>query len=158
MGVLHHEIGTHFIRRLNETQQIWHGKRKKYGLKSCIAVEEGLGCIHMLMEHAKSKDRNLYLFKPALNYYACYKASELSFVELFNDLEKYVDNPKKRWRYVLRVKRGLSDTSQPGGLYKDQVYLEGACKILKNRKEINFKQLYCGKLNIEDLKRPKLLK
>jgi hypothetical protein len=60
-----------------------------------------------------------YLFKPALNYYACYKASEMSFVELFNDLAKYVDNPKKRWKYVLRVKRGLGDTSQPGGLYKD---------------------------------------
>ncbi len=60
-----------------------------------------------------------FLFKPALNYYACYKASEMSFVELFNDLEKYVDNPKKRWKYVLRVKRGLGDTSQPGGLYKD---------------------------------------
>ncbi len=52
-----------------------------------------------------------FLFKPALNYYACYKASEMSFVELFNDLEKYVDSPKKRWKYVLRVKRGLSDTS-----------------------------------------------
>ena len=78
-----------------------------------------MGCIHMMLEQAKEKDRNLYLFKPALNYYACYKASELSFVELFNDLEKYVDNPIKRWKYVLRVKRGLSDTSQPGGLYKD---------------------------------------
>ncbi len=99
-----------------------------------------------------------FLFKPALNYYACYKASELSFVELFNDLEKYVDNPKKRWKYVLRVKRGLSDTSQPGGLYKDQVYLEGAIKILKNRKDLNFKLLYCGKINIEDLKRPKFIK
>jgi hypothetical protein len=52
-----------------------------------------------------------FLFKPALNYYACYKASEMSFVELFNDLEKYVDNPRKRWKYVLRVKRGLGDTS-----------------------------------------------
>jgi hypothetical protein len=84
-----------------------------------MTIEEGLGCIHMLLEQAKTKGRNLFLFKPALNYYACYKASELSFVELFNDLEKYVDNPKKRWKYVLRVKRGLSDTSQPGGLYKD---------------------------------------
>jgi hypothetical protein len=72
--------------------------------------------------------------------------------------EKYVDNPKKRWKYVLRVKRGLGDTSQPGGLYKDQVYLEGAIKILKNRKDINFKLFYCGKINIEDIKRPKFIK
>lgn len=43
-------------------------------------------------------------------------------------------------------------------MYKDQVYLDGAIKLLKNRKDINFKTLYCGKLNLEDLKRPKLLK
>jgi hypothetical protein len=90
---------------------VWHGKRKKYGLKSCIAIEEGLGCIHMMLEQAKDKDRYPFLFKTSLNYYACYKASEMSFAELFNDLEKYVDNPRKRWKYVLRVKRGLSDTS-----------------------------------------------
>lgn len=59
---------------------------------------------------------------------------------------------------MLRVKRGLSDTSSPGGLYKDQVYLEGAVQLLKNRKTIDFKTLYCGKLNLSDLKRPKLIK
>jgi hypothetical protein len=52
-GVLHHEIGTHFLRRFNEIQQPWHGKRKKYGLKSCIAIEEGMGCINMMLEQAK---------------------------------------------------------------------------------------------------------
>ena len=65
----------------------------------------------MLFEQAKDKDRKPFLFKSALNYYACSKASEMSFAELFHDLEKYVDNPKKRWKYVLRVKRGLADTS-----------------------------------------------
>ena len=99
-----------------------------------------------------------FLFKSALNYYLCVRASEMSFVELFNDLAKYVDSPRKRWRYVLRVKRGLTDTSQPGGLYKDQVYLEGAVKLLRMRKELNFRQLYLGKINIEDLKRTKLIK
>lgn len=83
MGVLHHEIGTHFIRRFNEVQQVWHGKRKKYGLKSCMAIEEGLGCINMVLEQCKRTEGNIFLYKPALNYYACYKASELSFAELF---------------------------------------------------------------------------
>jgi len=119
-GVLHHEIGTHFIRRMNETKQVWFGKRKKFGLRSCIATEEGLGCINMLLEQAKAaKERPPFLFKPALNYYACSKASEMSFVDLFNDLERYVDNPRKRWKYVLRVKRGMTDSGEPGGLYKD---------------------------------------
>ena len=62
----------------------------------------------------------------------------MSFSELFKDLEKYVDDPKTRYKYVLRVKRGLADTSKPGGLFKDQVYLEGALKLLENRKSIDW--------------------
>ena len=121
-----------------------------------------------MIEHAKESfpenklegvtPRRCYLFKPALNYYMCCKASEMSFSELFNDLEKYVDNPKLRYRYILRVKRGLSDTSKPGGLYKDQVYLEGALMLLENRNEIDWEIFYSAKFNIEDLKRPRLLK
>lgn len=43
----------------------------------------------------------------------------MSFVDLFNDLEKYIDNPRRRLKNVIRVKRGLIDTSEAGGLYKD---------------------------------------
>jgi len=80
-------------------------------------------------------------------------AKEMSFVDLFRDLEKYVDCPKDRWKFVLRVKRGLTDTSQKGGLYKDQVYLEGAVKILSKRHYLNFKALLCGKISLQDLAR-----
>lgn len=147
LGVLHHEIGSHLLRRFNEVQQEWHNDRKKHSLKSAILQEEGSGCINMMLEHAKTQFapdadpaevRRCFLFKPALNYYMCCKASEMSFYELFKDLEKYVDNSRLRYRYVLRVKRGLSDTSKPGGLYKDQVYLEGALKLLEHRKDINW--------------------
>jgi hypothetical protein len=60
-----------------------------------------------------------YLYKSALNYYMAAKASQMSFVDLFNDISKYIDDKYSRWKYVLRVKRGLMDTSEPGGLYKD---------------------------------------
>lgn len=112
----------------------------------------------MFLEQAKDKNKYTFLFKPALNYYMCCKASEMSFSELYKDLEKYVDNPKLRYKYVLRVKRGLGDTSQPGGLYKDQVYLEGALKLLENRKNIDWHGFYSAKFNLEDLNRPKLMK
>lgn len=94
--MLHHEIGSHYLRRFNECQQEWHNHRKKYGLKSAILQEEGSGCINMHLEQSKdafnpdidkSKRRRTFLFKPALNYYMCCKASEMSFSELFNDLE-----------------------------------------------------------------------
>ena len=57
---------------------------------------------------------------------------------------------------MLRVKRGLTDTSQKGGLYKDQVYLEGAVKILSQRKALNFTALLCGKISLTDLVRPEI--
>jgi len=98
------------------------------------------------------------LFKAALNYYSAYMASKMSFVDLFNDLEKYIDNPRRRWKCVVRVKRGITDTGEPGGLYKDQVYLEGAIQILRERSNIDFLGLYCGKLSLEDLKRPMIEK
>ncbi len=31
-----------------------------------------------------------------------------------------------RWSYCLRCKRGLRDTSRPGGLAKDGAYFDGA--------------------------------
>ena len=98
------------------------------------------------------------MFKAALNYYSAYMASKMSFVDLFNDLEKYIDNPKRRWKCVVRVKRGITDTGEPGGLYKDKVYLEGAIQILRERSAIDFLGLYCGKLSLEDLKRPMIEK
>jgi hypothetical protein len=77
----------------------------------------------------------------------------MSFVDLFKDLERYVNSPQSRWKFVLRVKRGLTDTRQKGGLYNDQVYLEGAVKVLQRRKSLNFKALLCGKLSLFDYDR-----
>lgn len=34
LPVLHHEIGTHFIRRLNDKKQKWYGKKDKYDIRS----------------------------------------------------------------------------------------------------------------------------
>ena len=61
-----------------------------------------------------------------------------------------------RWKFVLRVKRGVQDTSEPGGLYKDQVYLEGAIEVLRERHTLDFHGLCCGKISLEDMKRPKI--
>ena len=85
-----------------------------------------------------------------MHYYASFKASQLSFVDLYNDLGRYIDNPIKRFKETLRVKRGITDTSKPGGCYKDQVYLSGAIKILQARWKIDFRQLYSGKIALED--------
>ena len=149
-GVLHHELGTHLLRSLNDKKQVWNNKRKKWSLKHYVETEEGLATIHTNIDSAFQPGRKPYLWSAALHYYASFMASQMSFVELYADLAKYIDNPIKRFKETLRVKRGLSDTSQPGGCYKDQVYLSGAIKILKSRWKIDFKELYSGKIALED--------
>jgi len=44
LGVLDHEIGTHYLRKHNERNQIWSKKREKYEIKPCIKTEEGFAC------------------------------------------------------------------------------------------------------------------
>ena len=156
--VLNHEIGTHFIRRVNDKKQKWYGKKDKYDIRSCIQTEEGYAVINQYCEYALNPKKKPYLYKAALNYYMAYQAGVMSFAELYADLEQFVDDPHRRWNYTLRVKRGITDTSMPGGLYKDQVYLEGAYKILKERRNINFFALISGKISLEDLYRPFLMK
>jgi len=96
------------------------------------------------------------LYNAALHYYSCYLASLVSFEQLYKELEKYIKDPVKRWKECVRVKRGISDTSLSGGMYKDQVYLRGCVEILKNRKKLDFVMLYSGKIHYKDL--PKLIK
>jgi len=151
-GVLDHEIGTHFLRKYNDNLQVWSNCRKKYDLRAYMTTEEGFAVLNQLVSTVM-QGKDPYLFKAALNYYSAYKAHYMSFAELYKDLEKYIDSPKRRFRACLRVKRGVVYTGRPGGLYKDQIYLEGAVKILRKRKEIDFKLLYAGKIAIDDVER-----
>mmetsp|Transcript_13636 Transcript_13636/g.25735 ORF Transcript_13636/g.25735 Transcript_13636/m.25735 type:complete len:347 (+) Transcript_13636:1943-2983(+) len=155
-GVLHHEVGTHLIRSMNERQQIWHKRRHRYDLKPYTETEEGLAALNTQMTTVWSKNRKPYMWSAALHYYSNYHSSRLSFVDLYKKLAKYIDDPLKRWRQCVRVKRGRVYTAEPGGCYKDQVYLKGACNILSRRREIDFMTLISGKLTLEDQFRPEI--
>lgn len=100
-----------------------------------------------------------FVYRSAMNYYMASKsAAGMTFVELFNDIGKYIDDDMDKFQLVTRVKRGVEDTSKPGGYYKDQVYLEGVVRILQERKKIDFKGLMAGKLSLEDIKKPHVQK
>jgi hypothetical protein len=103
--LLNHEIGTHFLRKFNDRQQIWFEKRKKYKLKKYISTEEGLATLNMLYEQAICSPFKPFLFQAALNYFSAYLASYMGFSELFHALKKYVDDNEKVWRQCMRVKR-----------------------------------------------------
>ena len=46
-------------------------------------------------------------------------ASQFSFEDLFAELKKFIPDSIERWKECVKVKRGLLDTSQCGGMYKD---------------------------------------
>jgi len=55
---------------------------------------------------------------------AC-RATQLTFKELYDDLEQYITDAEQRWKHVMRVKRYLTDSNGLGGYGGDQCYLEG---------------------------------
>ncbi|XP_069816445.1 putative tyrosine carboxypeptidase MATCAP2 isoform X2 [Dendropsophus ebraccatus] len=152
-GMLRHEIGTHYFRGMNNNQQLWNNSagRKKYGLKPINPTEEGLASIHSVLFR-----KDPFLWRAALLYYTVYKASHMSFSELFQDVGRFVKDPNTRWDYCVRAKRGCTDTSQPGCFNKDQVYLDGILRILRHRETIDFRLLTAmGKVSYEDIERLK---
>ena len=146
-SLLDHEIGTHHLR--SENQRCMDPENKKLIQKKRIgwqlATEEGLAS---LGNHIHYEQCNL-LYIPALLYYAVCLAQNLSFWETFKGLQKYITDFEDCWIQTLRVKRGLSDTSKPGALCKDQATFDGAMRIIENRNNINFKALYAGKVSLE---------
>ncbi|XP_041046757.1 uncharacterized protein KIAA0895-like isoform X1 [Carcharodon carcharias] len=148
-GMLRHEIGTHYIRGVNNSHQPWHSAagRKQYGLKPANPTEEGLASLNSVLYR-----KYPFLWRAALLYYTVFQASRMPFCQLFEDIAKFVEDPNTRWEYCVRAKRGQADTSQPGCFSKDQVYLDGVLLLLRYRKSIDFKMLAAlGKVSFEDV-------
>lgn len=148
LGMLYHEIGTHAIRQVNYEQQPWFKRKKKYGFSEYLVTEEGLASFHSLIPHTYKS-----AFNVALRYLAVHYAQTLSFAELWQKLTPYFDNPERQWIVVVRQKRGLKDTSQPGGFTKDLVYFQGFVELWDwyTQNHFDISQLYYGKLAKEDV-------
>ncbi|XP_038596651.1 uncharacterized protein KIAA0895-like homolog [Tachyglossus aculeatus] len=148
-GMLRHEIGTHYLRGVNNSRQPWRNAegRQKYGLQPANPTEEGLASLHSVLFR-----RHPFLWRAALLYYTIQQAAHMSFSQLFQDLEQFVQDANVRWEYCVRAKRGQTDTSQPGCFSKDQVYLDGVLRILRYRQTIDFQLLaVLGKVSYEDV-------
>jgi len=89
------------------------------------------------------------MYIPALLYYAVCQAMTCSFCDTFKSLQKYITDFDDCWIQTLRVKRGLTDTSKPGGFCKDQATFDGSMRILERRNEIHIPALFAGKVSLE---------
>lgn len=79
----------------------------------------------------------------------------MTFEQLYNHMDKYIEIPEERWKLVTRVKRGISDPHQIGCYARDQSYFEGAVDILENLDTIDFVLLMSGKICLDELDRIK---
>ncbi|PWU24108.1 hypothetical protein C5B42_00660 [Candidatus Cerribacteria bacterium 'Amazon FNV 2010 28 9'] len=148
MGMLNHDVGTHFFRTLNERKQPWYGQREKFHIHPYLLTEEGLAVLHAFLPKSHTLFR-----RQAIYYIAVHYANEHSFVETNEMLKKYVSDKEDRWKFCLRAKRGIKDTSQPGAFSKDQTYFAGAVKVWRWLKKHDFdtKELFVGKISIDDV-------
>ncbi|XP_076449561.1 microtubule-associated tyrosine carboxypeptidase 1-like [Babylonia areolata] len=150
-GLLRHELGTHYLRSVNNRSQVWGGgrQRRELCLQHFNPTEEGLASLHSVLFRPHP-----YLWRASLLYYVTHRAANLSFKDLFLDLGRFLHDPHVRWDYCVRAKRGQSDTSLPGCFCKDQVYLDGALQLLKRRRCLDFHLLVrMGKVAHGDIDR-----
>jgi len=149
IGTIYHELGTHALRRINYEQQPWYKKKKKYGLlDNYLRTEEGLAILHALLPY------NLRLAHSAALRYLCVNyALAHSFLETWEFIGRYITDPERRWTATYRQKRGLTDTSQPGGYSKDLVYFEGFLEVWHwlHEHDFNLTPLYYGKYSYKDV-------
>jgi len=74
-------------------------------------TEEGLASVNTAL-HSGGGPSGRFLYREALLYYASARASELGFVPLYNELAVYIPDNRRRFLFVTRIKRGISDQVQ----------------------------------------------
>ncbi len=148
LGMLYHEVGTHALRRINYEQQPWFKKKKRYGFTDYLKTEEGIATLHALVPHSLKS-----AYVSALRYVAVDIAQKSSFAETWAALTPFIQDTERRWAVVLRQKRGISDTSQPGGYTKDLVYFEGMVDVWKwlHQRQYSLHDIYYGKIALQDV-------
>ncbi|MFH2118701.1 MAG: tyrosine/phenylalanine carboxypeptidase domain-containing protein, partial [Candidatus Paceibacterota bacterium] len=150
MGLIYHELGTHVLRRLNYYQQPWYKKKRKFGFAPYLTTEEGLASIHSLFPQS---DPIAYL--AAINYLTVQQAQSSSFLEVWHFVRQFVLDEERAFAMTFKKKRGLTDTSQPGGFTKDLVYFQGLAKMTRFliNNDFPIRELYFGKLSWKDIGR-----
>ncbi|MGM5482860.1 MAG: tyrosine/phenylalanine carboxypeptidase domain-containing protein [Nanobdellota archaeon] len=136
-----HEIETHIKREFNDRKL----PKKIRGLFDYIQTEEGLA---VKMEELHGCNEQLPVY--AVRLLAVDYAQNNSFYDVYMKLTKWLD-PEAAFMTTVRVKRGLTDSSRPGGLTRDKIYLSGKIKIDNFLKKGKFDDLFLGKIGIKDV-------
>lgn len=140
-----HEIGTHVFREENAIKQ---PLRLFSEFPDYLMTEEGLAVVN---EEMNGSLNDSLLRNYAGRVIAVDFALRKSFLETFMELSRYFD-AESAWKITLRAKRGIKNTSLPGGCTKDYLYLEGYYQVknyLANGGSLH--DLYIGKIGLEHI-------
>ena len=141
-----HEIGTHITRAENARKQ----KHRLFwiGLHNYLPTEEGLAVYN---EEQAGLLNNDILKMYAGRVVAVDLALKSSFSSVYNSLLEFFSKDDA-FILAMRVKRGMADTSNPGGFSKDHYYLKGYYEVKKYvKKGGKLDPLYAGKIGIEHI-------
>ena len=142
-----HEIGTHVKRAINGEKTGY--KIFAHGTFQYILTEEGLAAYMEKKEGVLSNNR-LRTYAGRVLAVDC--ALKHSFRECYEKLLSYFGS-KEAYTIVMRVKRGLIDTSEKGCFAKDHVYLKGFFEVQEYlNKGGDLAVLFKGKIGLKDLK------
>ncbi len=118
-----HEIESHVLRRqsLLQTKNVLH---RLSSYDQSILYSEGLAVYNEITTGKITESAmNIYI-----NRMQSVNRIHLSFREIYNYLINFLE-PKIAFIMTYRVKRGMRDTSQPGGFKKDAYYLMGYFRV-----------------------------
>ena len=124
----------------------------KCGFAGYLETEEGLAAYH---EYKAGLMTNSILRTYAGRTLAVHYSLEYDFKDTYKKLCKFF-KPKAAWKLTLRAKRG-TDPKKPGAFTKDCVYLRGFLKLYEFAKTNDIRELYIGKIGIQDLPNLKLI-
>jgi alpha-L-glutamate ligase-like protein/uncharacterized protein (TIGR02421 family) len=147
-SLIAHEIETHVLTAENGVNQPFELFRR--GFASYLDTQEGLAIWsqnRVLSPHHEKR------YGPARNVLAIAYALEHSFAETRRYLEEELFyRPEKALSKAIDLKRGMTDTSAPGGFTKGLVYFRGLRAIEHYLQQGgDLARLYIGKIALEDL-------
>ena len=144
-GILAHEVQTHLLRSHNQSlQTLKRSKSRDYA-----RTEEGLAVLN-----SRFAQQKIDFTSVCQRYLVCSWAMEGSFASVFARFRQFSNFTFERaWNYTVRVKRGLTDTSEKGGFVKDIVYLEGLLAVFSwlLQPENKLSDLYLGKISLDQV-------
>ncbi len=142
-----HEIETHVLRWHNGTKQPYN--IFNIGIRDYLTVEEGMAEYNEAMQGVGITNPK---FSSAILALATHLGKTKGFADIYQTIRPYVGSDEIGFQMVTRVKRGLGDTSKPGGYLKDHAYFRGYLQIREFVKSGGkVKDLYAGKITINNL-------